>query len=373
MKYYLEAGYSPEFITACALAAVPPRFRGDRNAVFVDIGAGYGLSSFFVERILKSTAMAVEPGSWAELGARELGLNVHRALFENLPADVLGSLSGKQVLLHLNSVVEHLVDPLAAIQSIMKTSKIDVLAAVVPDGASINMQDPFIGHVGTLAPGDHLHLPTIEGMRIFLGRLGFKHTAVKRAGALLIAVGAYEPVVLPDDSEIKAYTRQLLDKLVELPNTNVSAGARIRALGIAVADGDVQRQQQLIEGMPMLSDYLHSQLSTFDELPYYLPMAAFFVGSYWLQSGDIHRAYNWFSIADTSSLHFQNLHPGYSAAATDFGWAARLFLAHAAACLGNREEARLCLEKVIDSQHDLVRGAKSHFVKSAEEQLRQSF
>jgi len=231
VRWIYEAGFSSYHVAACALSALPDVPDHElKEHVFVDVGAGLGMASYFIKTLFGLKIITVEPSRTGKLARDVLGLDVHRAYFEKLPQEILDELANKPCLLHLNSVVEHLVDPAAVLSDIMSRVQVEVLAAIVPDAAWINLNEPFLNAVSYLAPRDHRHLPTELGMELLLKRLGFSHVATAITPGLLTSIGSRSPVSVPSERLIKL-GRACLSRKPETPPP--SAGRRRRRFSAA--------------------------------------------------------------------------------------------------------------------------------------------
>ncbi len=363
VKYLMETGYAPELIAYCALAALgglPPELLADRQ--FVDVGAGLGLSSLFVREVCGITPVIVEPAYMGELGEALLGLEIHRAFFEDLPEDVLRRLQARPCLLHLNSVVEHLTDPAGPVRQALARVEVDVFAAIVPDAAMVDPATAFAGVLQTLAPGDHLHLPSAEGMRRFMARLGFAHVEIGLTKGLIVAVGARRPIRLPAQAEVAAGADAFLHRLMEHPNSMVAAGA---AAGLLHNAAHADRPAEVARLQARLGAVLHrptllAQLRSPDpwqELPFHIPVTCYYLAMNALRAADRDEGFAWLDVVDaaTARIRADGVGP-YTVRALDYGWAARLLRADALARLCRFDEACAIYAEVHAAGADLVAG-----------------
>ncbi|MCW3477666.1 class I SAM-dependent methyltransferase [Limobrevibacterium gyesilva] len=370
-KYYLESGYSADFIARCGLAAmsgVPQAAWKDH--LFVDVGAGLGLGSYLIQSMFDIETLVIEPSYTGELGRELLGIEIHNAYFEHLPADVMARLERKPTLLHLNSVIEHLRDPGAVIRELMQRTRIEVIAAIVPDAAAIDTNASFTAMLPYLAPGDHLHLPTAEGMRRLFHGLGFAHCEVRQVGALLMAVGAQRPIASPSQAEIDAARDRFLAKLVGHPNVQVAGGAAARLLPLALATGDEALLGRI--RARFAQDLDAGQLTamvkgggTWAEIPFHLGPTAFWLAVDAFSRHVSEAGYVWLDLVEAFAERIAVDYPPYSMQSLDFKWESRMYRAHFLAAEGRGRAAAIWLESVVESAADAVRGARPEQVARA--------
>ncbi len=365
-KFFFEAGYYAEWTVICALAALAGVDRTQPDRVrFVDIGAGFGLSSYFVREVMGIEPVIVEPAYSGEIGARMLGLQIERAYFEDLPAEVMERMAGRACRLHLNSVVEHLADPAEPLRQAMRLVDVEAVAAIVPNGDFVDPQAPFLTMLPTLAPGDHLHLPTREGMIRFMRRLGFSHAEVIVQTGLLIAVGARRPLLMPDQAEITASADALLRRLSDHADPSIAVPALARRLHMAVQDplrapGDPLRKslrERLVAAIDR--DALLARLSSgvpWPDIPFNIVVTAHALGRDALESNYVSDALAWFDIADPAATQIAELHPLYSGLSIDYRWTTRLLRAQALLSIGRFSSAETVLDDVIHSSGPLAAG-----------------
>lgn len=368
LKYHFEIGYSASFVVACAISAVSSA--ADQRSIFVDIGAGFGLGSYFVREILGKDVLAVEPSLAGEFGRELFDLPMERALFEELPDAVHRRMRARPVLINLNSVIEHLPLPYEAIRSIISAQDVDVLAAVVPDGATVDPSEPFVSQMPTIAPGDHLHLPTAEGMSRLLSRVGFPYTHIARLGGLLVAVGAHRKVSSVSPQEIGAQAEALLRRLLLHPLPFVARGAAARLLNEATAAGQQDLQTRMVDLLRTVVDHDAIRRVMYDEdLPYYLPVVGHSLGLAALQKRDLETARQWFSLVNDMGPAFIEQGVIYAANAVEYRWVARLFLVHIDTVKGDTASAKGLLESVLHSSYDSHFGARRAVIDAAQKQL----
>ena len=150
-----------------------------------------------MRKLLAMGGLAIEP-SWTGQAAKDLfQIDLEQKYFEEVNADLLRRISQKPCLVYLNSVVEHIGEPRKLLDRLSGTIDVMTVAALVPDADWIDRNAPFLSMLPFLAPGDHLHLPSKEGMQRLLADIGMPHQMVYSTGSLIMAVGSREPVILP--------------------------------------------------------------------------------------------------------------------------------------------------------------------------------
>lgn len=374
-KYYLEAGYNDIFVTQCVMSAIAPVPQGEiQDHLFVDIGAGLGMSSLLARSVFGAEVIAVEPSYSSQLGRELLGIPIHNAFVENLPQEVRATMRKRPCLLHLNSVIEHLEVPAEALRSMMREARVATLAAIVPDGAAIDGAEPFGSVLGLLAPGDHLHLPSEEGMRRLFSRLGFAHVEVRAHAGLLVAVGAHVPFVLPSDDEVHATSTTFHENLLQAPNPAVSGGAAARLLPHAVLSSDTERLARLraFFATTLNLPELHLALERargWGRVPFHLPTTAFWLGAEAFQRKAPQEGFAWWDMMELATDRLVADHPIYAMKAVDHRWESRIMRGYHLADLGQPNRARAWLSSVIASTQDHMNGPIAGQVQRARERL----
>lgn len=379
-KYYLEGGYSADFVVHCALAALGGVSASThKDHLFVDVGAGMGLASYFVKTTCNIEVVVIEPSYSGEIGKEMLGIEIHNAYFEDLPAPVIKKLKRKPTLLHLNSVVEHLRDPAAVIRELMERTQIDAIASVVPDGDKIDPKMPFSALLPYLAPGDHLHLPTVEGMRRFYAQLGFEHCEVRDMGGLLVAVGSRFPIELPTEEVILATRDVFLRKLMKHPNAYAAYGAAGRLLPNSIFGKDPALLNELrsyfqkaIDPQKYL-DLLKGSTATWDDIPFNLASISFWMGVDCFARGLNAEAYVWMDLVDAVADRIVKDLPHFAMESLDYKWEARLHRSHHVVAQAKQElaKAQQCLDSVVAAAADTVNGPRPDKIQRAKDALLQ--
>lgn len=371
-KYYLEVGYSTDHIALCVLAALAgvPRAEQQRHA-FVDIGAGFGLSSYLAHRQFGMDTITVEPSLTGYLGSQLLGLDVYPAYIEDLPASVLERLASKPTLLHLNSVIEHLREPAEVIRALIARTHIEAIAAIVPDGGAIDPNSSFAAMLPYLAPGDHLHLPTEAGMRQFFEGLGFPIFAMRRVGLLLVAVGARQPMTFPDNSEVESTRNRFLRDLTEHPNPMLAGGAAGRLLPHAVLARDEEmlirlRQLYAERGTPQSFIARLQQGAGWNEIPFNLGPTAFWLAVDAYSTGRSAEGHAWCDLIEVCADRLVTDYPIYASQTLHLRNESRLHRAHNLAAAGEWNAALHWVDALIGSAGDRTLGASTDQIERAQ-------
>lgn len=378
-KYYLESGYAVDFVVQCALAAIAGCPQSQlKDHLFVDVGAGLGLASYFVKNTFDVEVVVIEPSYSGELGKEMLGMDIHNAYFEDLPAHVISKLKQKPTLLHLNSVVEHLRDPAAVIRELMERTQVDAIAAVVPDGDAIDTKVPFTALLPFLAPGDHLHLPTITGMEQFYRNLGFEHYKVRELGGLLVAVGSRFPIELPTQDAVDAAKSMFLNRLIQHENVYAAWGAAGRLLPGAVCSNDQDALKDLRRTFDARLDVAELKKAlegtdNWDVIPFNLGSAAFWLGVDRFNQGRFDDGHAWMGLVELFADRIGRDFPHYSMEPLDYKWEARIHRSHAfaAEAEGKLLAAKQSLESVIRASADTVSGPRPDKLERARKALRE--
>lgn len=226
---HLEAGAGIEAIANAIAQAGHGTVRR-----FLDIGCYYGFGVHLAEQLFGWEAIGVEPSLAGERGRKELGVDIRAGLLGEV-GDI-----GRFDLILASEVLEHVNEPVDLLCRIR-----DLLA----DGGRLVLTTPAAEVVApgnvemlqALSPGDHRFLASAEGLRILLGKAGFRHHEVTRRGATLHAVAsvtALEPIrrVQVDLRDLVAYYDRAADAAP--PGTALAAGMSARHFRTAAMIGD---------------------------------------------------------------------------------------------------------------------------------------
>ena len=374
-KFYFEVGYSAEHVAMCilgTLASVPPSKR--ETHLFVDIGAGLGLSSYLAREHFGTDTITVEPSTSGGLAKEFFSIDVHRAFIETLPPEVLRRLDSTPSVLHLNAIIEHILDPAAVIRALMARSQVDGISAIVPNGTAIDGAHQFGVLLPFLSPGDHMHLPSVDGMRhLFLG-LGFTTFAVREMDLLLLAVGARAPFEMPSDAEIDKARDEILRGLTTHPNQAISGGAAARLLPHAVLANNEATLAPLREKFTdaIQPDAMIQAIrggASWQEIPFHLVPTAFWLAADAFRAGNGPEGQLWCDVVEAFTDRLTADFPQYATMAVVFRGEARVQRAHNLAAAGNKSDAIRWLRVVIESANDSSFGATADQVTKASELL----
>lgn len=362
-RYHLEIGYSVDHIVWCAMVALAglPEAERERH-LFVDIGAGVGLSSAFVRQHTGMETLTVEPSPSGKVGAELFDLPVHRAMIEDLPPEVLAELRRRPTLLHLNSVVEHIAHPATALRAIMALTDVSAIGIVVPDGGAISHDAPFLQQLPLLAPGDHMHLPTEEGVRRLFQRLGLPAVQSQAGSGLIVATAARQPFALPSREQTDAARDTFLEWLSHNPDRRVSEGALVRMLPYAVLRPDSEAVAAIRAriGDRFVPEPLMRHLAedpNWDNIPIYAGIGAFWMATDAFRIGHLREGERWLNLLEVFAQRMARDYQPYAATTLYFRTEGRLTRAQAMMDQRRWDEARSCLETVLDSASDHQLGA----------------
>lgn len=351
-RYYLETGFSVDHVVKCAMMALAGVPRAEQAShLFVDIGAGIGMSSVFARHHAAMETLTVEPSPTARTGIELFGLQTYQAMIEDLPAGVLAELRRRPAVLHLNSVVEHIAHPVEALRSIMALTNVEAIGIVVPDGDAIDPNVPFILQLPLLAPSDHMHLPTREGVERFFHRLGLPEVKVDAQGGLIVATGARRPFSLPPQAEMDAARDDFLESLARHPSPIVASGARARMLAYATLKGDSSTVAKLLAQLgkdfkPRSLMRLLRDAPNWENIPFHIGSSAFWAALEAFYRGELAEGEEWCDVLDLFAEREAREQLLYASTTLHFRTEARL--ARASALMGRErwEEAADWLDRV---------------------------
>lgn len=371
----IETGFSSYHVAECALSTLPDIPEHElRDHVFVDVGAGMGMASYFVKTLFGLKTVTVEPSYTGKLAQDILGLHVYRAYFENLPKEVLDELANKPCLLQLNSVIEHLVDPAAVLADMIDRAQVKVLAAVVPDGMAMDFDSPFLSALPFLAPRDHRHLPSKLGMELLLKRLGFQYVSVEATYGLITGVGSRSPFPFPSERTIKLAEHVFLENLLRHPNQLVASGGASRLLPTAVINNNAPLTAQLVAFFPYeekSADILAKVAArSWDDLPFHLGPTCYWLAYNALREGRVDGALALLQISKAFADVIADDYPTLAMTALEFKWAALLLESQTLAAQGKAAAAEAPLRAILDSKSNAKHGARALYIRQAETDLK---
>jgi hypothetical protein len=372
-KHYLEVGYNIDYLVLCALLAfgdVPEEQA--RGRIFFDVGAGMGLGTYFVSEMFGTDVLAIEPSFTGRIGQRIFNIDLRPDHFEELGPEVMQRLRSKPCLVHLNSVVEHLVDPRVTLEALIADIEVETLAIVVPNAADATAS--FLHALPTLSPPEHLHLPTSDGMVRLLEHLGFAHHAVEPMGSLLIALGGRQPVSIPSHQAMKPVRDRFLERLLHHAHPHVAHGAAARLLPEAVnfqqqallaclrqSFGDKLKPQELLTWLRYDAD--------FDRIPFHLAPTCYWLAVDAVSQAQFGAALEMLDVVEAFANRIAAQYPQYSEQPQQYKWLARLYRSDVLRATGRNVEADVVLAGVIASASDTMGGASVDHVRQAREHL----
>ncbi|MDX2266239.1 MAG: methyltransferase domain-containing protein [Hyphomicrobiales bacterium] len=358
MKYYFEVGYSPRFTAQCAVAAIPDiGLDALKGYNFLDIGAGNGVGSFIAQDLFGLAVQAVEPSLTGEHGRELFGLDVERRYFEQFDDELLSRLKSKPCLVHLDAVIEHLRDPRTLLKNLTQSLDVRVLCGLVPDGDEIHLHEPFSTSLPFLAPSDHVHLPTAEGMAQLFRDLGFPHVRVEKDCKLLIVTGAKEPMPEPSAQRTDIVTAWLQERLAQHWSAPVAQGAMARMLIDAVGRNQPARVKALSERLlPKLDPApLIRKLdggASWDDIPFYCGDVSFWLAVDHLRNARFDDALAALDVPEAFAARISVDYPEFAMNPQLYKWEARLLKAEIFKLQGRLAEARELLISVLDALAD---------------------
>ena len=148
----------------------------DRQTL-LDVGCGFGFAVDFWQRVRGGQAVGVELADYGEIGARTLGITVHRRMLQDEPA-----LAGRRFdVVHASEVIEHVPDPAAFVALLARYVADDgVLVLTTPSRESIDPARHSLTLLAALSPGCHGFLLSAEAFADTARRAGFGHVVVRR-------------------------------------------------------------------------------------------------------------------------------------------------------------------------------------------------
>ncbi len=374
-KYYFESAYSAFFTVRCALSAIPELPLEElKNYNFLDIGAGNGLGSYIVRELFDINVQAVEPSLTGEAAKRLFGLPVERKYFEEIDESLLKKLRSKPCLVHLDAVIEHLNNPRNLLKELVSNLDIEVLSALVPDGATVSKADPFTVSVQILSPCDHVHLPTPEGMDKLFADLGFPFRHVFKHSKLFIMIGSKKPVSPPSDQRVQIATDLTLERLAQHQDPSVSHGAAARMLIDAIGKRKLARIDYLKSRFfsdfrpEIILDKLKSK-RPWDEIPFYSGALAYWLAVDLAYNNRWEEAFPYLDVTETYAARLTREYPQLAMEAQLYKWEGRMFRAHILKIFERLEEAQDLLQSVVDSTSDRFAPASDEVITRARHAL----
>ena len=284
-------------------------------------------------------------------------------------------LKARPCLLHLNSVIEHLTDPSEPLRQALAAVEVETFAAIVPDADAVDATIPISALLPTLAPGDHLHLPTRAGMEKFMRRLGFAHVEIMQEHSLLVAVGARRPVMLPSAAAVSAGTEAFLHKLLDHPNHTLAIGAAARLMIREVHNPLSALRDRLRE---MLSreidrDTVMARLASdysWDDIPFHIAPTCYALAVDALERNLLTDSMAWLDVCEQSIQRLTDDKLVYSVRAIDYVWAARLMRSRVLMIQRRLGAAEEVLRGIVAARADQITGPSKAQISAAEVTLR---
>lgn len=203
----------------------------------LEIGGAYGFGLDFCVNAKGWRGVGYDPSPLAEIGARELGLDIRQGYFTE---DTLGD--GPWDVIISTEVIEHLNEPPAFLRLMRRAIADDgILLLTTPNADWIT---PALSNgelYALLAPGAHVVLQSPQSLRMALEAAGFAHVVVRAEESALVAYASPSPFALEEDfaSRRGIYRHYLQTRAAASgPGSDLQLGFAGRALFDSVNDQD---------------------------------------------------------------------------------------------------------------------------------------
>lgn len=368
-RYYLETGYSPDYVVRAALVGLP-----DSHPLrFVDAGCGAGLALYFAREILGLPASGFEPTESGALGRELFDLDIRPVWLDRNSVGEAAEFANQPCFLHFNSVLEHLDDPRETLEGLIHLLPVKAISAVVPSGLTVNRSSPFIEQISFLAPGDHGHFPTPKGMRLMFRNLGFEHVHVGDFGSLMHVAASSEPIHAMSDRALGVATDHLLLRLSGHPHPWVSKGAHARLVVRLTARGQHAAAVPHMKAIgvsfdkPMDAEMERAPDSGRDwnGVPFYTGAVSFWLGVACMMSQEADHAIEHFGTLDRFVERLRIDYPQYALQPIVLNWEAKLLTARILRTAGREAEANALLESIVAAGQDSQNGPSGAMVAKA--------
>lgn len=359
-KYYLETGYSADFVARGVLVGLP-----DKSPIrFVDIGCGMGMSLAFARDLMNLPVTGFEPTSSGRMGSEIFGIDIRDVWLTEKTADAVADLKDQPCFLHFNSVLEHLADPRETLSALLDLLPVHAVSAIVPDGAAVQTSEPFIDQLSILAPGDHGHLPTALGLENMMRALGFGHVRVTGFRQLLHVAASHSEVPALTDRSIAIATELFLDRLALNPHPWVRSGALARLICRTAARGDRRRSEAYAETLGIsverpLDDAIDwddesagAGVMDWESFPFYAVPVSFWLGMSAFHAGDYSLSLRHLECAGRITASLAKTYPHFALESTFLNWEAIFIRARIMANQGRGNDAQALLRRILDAGGD---------------------
>ncbi|MEA3189450.1 MAG: hypothetical protein QOD77_32 [Thermoplasmata archaeon] len=190
LQHYVEWGAGISFmvdLVATARAARP--FRS-----MLEVGCGYGLALDAARRLWGTAVVGCEPGYFGREGRARLGLDIHHAYVQDVPA-----LHGRTFdFVFCSEVIEHVSTPVDLARLLGDYLAPDgLLVLTTPNAQVADSGSDLATLVPNLSPGYHVLLFGADSLAGLLRRAGFAHVVVLPRNDRLIAFASRKPFATP--------------------------------------------------------------------------------------------------------------------------------------------------------------------------------
>ena len=208
----------------------------------LEIGGAYGFGLDFCVYAKGWQGVGYDPSPLAEIGARELGLDIRQGYFTEAtladgPWDVIIS----------TEVIEHLDTPPPFLRLMRQAIAPDgILLLTTPNADWITPELSGGELYALLAPGAHVVLQSPQSLKLALEAAGFAHVVVRAQESSLVAYASPSPFTLEEalGSRRAAYRHYLQARAaVAKPGSDLQIGFAGRGLFDAVNDQDMEGAQ----------------------------------------------------------------------------------------------------------------------------------
>lgn len=187
-RHYVEVGAGIwETIWPVLVDVHPGRRR------LLDVGCGFGFLVDYWQRVRGAEAVGVELASYGAIGARLLGITVHRQDLQHCAALA----DRKFDVVYASEVIEHVDDPRSFVQTLARFVAEDgVVVLTTPAMEYVTAENSSPTLLAALAPGFHKFLLSRRALTETARSAGFAHIEVRRFGERQVLWASQAPLQL---------------------------------------------------------------------------------------------------------------------------------------------------------------------------------